>query len=115
VSTDVARKEEAHGGESRSAVPGAAGRIKTVKRPATILVAAGSWDDRWEHAFMSQAMAEAELAEIEQQGLTGLRCLAPIFPFLAGRGSSLFAEVPKPQALELVSSSGFDNGMVGLV
>jgi dihydrofolate reductase len=38
-----------------------------------------------------------------------------VFPFVAGRGQQLFAGVPKPQPLELVSSTSFGNGMVGLV
>jgi dihydrofolate reductase len=41
--------------------------------------------------------------------------LLTIFPYLAGPGASLFAELPRPQPLELVSSTAFGNGMVGLV
>jgi dihydrofolate reductase len=38
-----------------------------------------------------------------------------VFPYLAGRGRSLFADVAKPCELELVSSTAFGNGMAGLV
>jgi dihydrofolate reductase len=38
-----------------------------------------------------------------------------VFPYLAGPGASLFAELQGPQPLELVSSTAFGNGMVGLV
>jgi dihydrofolate reductase len=37
-----------------------------------------------------------------------------VFPYLAGPGASLFAELPGPHPLELVSSTGFGNGCVGL-
>jgi dihydrofolate reductase len=38
-----------------------------------------------------------------------------VFPYLVGSGRSLFADVAKPSELELVSSTAFGNGMVGLV
>jgi dihydrofolate reductase len=38
-----------------------------------------------------------------------------VFPFLAVSGPRLFADVAKPRPLELVSSTSFGNGMVGLV
>jgi len=38
-----------------------------------------------------------------------------IFPYVAGTGPSLFAEASDAQPLELVSCSGFGNGMVGLI
>jgi dihydrofolate reductase len=38
-----------------------------------------------------------------------------VFPYLAGRGRPLFAEVAKPGEIELVSSTAFGNGMVGLI
>jgi dihydrofolate reductase len=38
-----------------------------------------------------------------------------VFPFLAGSGETLFGGIPKPRPLELVSSTSFGNGMVGLV
>jgi dihydrofolate reductase len=41
--------------------------------------------------------------------------LLTVFPYLAGPGASLFAELPRPQPLELVSSTAFGNGLVGLV
>jgi len=37
-----------------------------------------------------------------------------VFPYLAGCGRSLFTEVTKPGELELVSSTAFGNGMLGL-
>jgi dihydrofolate reductase len=88
----------------------------------------------WHNTTIISGDLPAEIAKLKQQGtgdimahggVSFLRSLVrldlvdqyvlTIFPFLAGRGSSLFAEVPKPQALELVSSTSFDNGMVGLV
>jgi len=41
--------------------------------------------------------------------------LLTVFPYLAGPGASLFAQLPRPQPLELVSSTAFGNGLVGLV
>jgi dihydrofolate reductase len=41
--------------------------------------------------------------------------LLTVFPYLAGPGASLFAQLPTPQPLELVSSTAFGNGLVGLV
>jgi dihydrofolate reductase len=38
-----------------------------------------------------------------------------VFPYLAASGPTLFADVAKPRPLELVSSTSFGNGMVGLV
>jgi dihydrofolate reductase len=38
-----------------------------------------------------------------------------VFPYLAGTGLALFAGIAKPRPLELVSSTSFGNGMVGLV
>ncbi|HTW02020.1 MAG TPA: dihydrofolate reductase family protein [Streptosporangiaceae bacterium] len=40
--------------------------------------------------------------------------LLTVFPYLAGPGASLFAELPGPQPLELVSGTAFGNGTVGL-
>ena len=37
-----------------------------------------------------------------------------VFPYLAGPGASLFADLPRRQPLELVSSTAFGNGTVGL-
>jgi dihydrofolate reductase len=37
-----------------------------------------------------------------------------VFPYLAGAGASLFAELPEPRLVELVSSTAFGNGTVGL-
>jgi dihydrofolate reductase len=41
--------------------------------------------------------------------------LLTVFPYLAGAGATLFADLPRPQPLEFVSSTAFGNGMVGLV
>jgi dihydrofolate reductase len=38
-----------------------------------------------------------------------------VFPYLAGSGRALFAGIAKSRPLELVSSTSFGNGMVGLV
>jgi dihydrofolate reductase len=38
-----------------------------------------------------------------------------VFPYLAASGPSLCAGIAKPRPLELVSSTSFGNGMVGLV
>ena len=38
-----------------------------------------------------------------------------VFPYLAATGPALFAGIAKPRPLELVSSTSFGNGMVGLV
>ena len=38
-----------------------------------------------------------------------------VFPYLAVTGPALFAGIAKPRPLELVSSTSFGNGMVGLV
>jgi dihydrofolate reductase len=38
-----------------------------------------------------------------------------VFPYVAGAGATLFGEATASRPLELVSSTGFDNGMVGLV
>jgi dihydrofolate reductase len=38
-----------------------------------------------------------------------------VFPYVAGSGKGLFAELPKPLELELESSTSFGNGIVGLV
>jgi dihydrofolate reductase len=40
--------------------------------------------------------------------------LLTVFPYLAGPGATLFAELPGPRPLELVSGTAFDNGIVGL-
>lgn len=37
-----------------------------------------------------------------------------VFPYLAGSGRSLFADVARPGELELVSSTAFGNGIAGL-
>jgi dihydrofolate reductase len=38
-----------------------------------------------------------------------------VFPYVAGMGATLFGPATAARPLELISSSGFDNGMVGLV
>jgi hypothetical protein len=38
-----------------------------------------------------------------------------VFPFVAGTGRTLFAEIAKPAELELVSSTAFDGGQIALV
>jgi dihydrofolate reductase len=38
-----------------------------------------------------------------------------VFPFLAGHGQRLFADLPKERPLELESSTAFGNGVVGMV
>jgi dihydrofolate reductase len=38
-----------------------------------------------------------------------------VFPYLAGRGRPLFADLPGPRRVEQVSSTSFGNGIVGLV
>lgn len=38
-----------------------------------------------------------------------------VFPYLVGSGQTLFADLPKPRPLELISSTSFGNGTIGLV
>lgn len=38
-----------------------------------------------------------------------------VFPFVAGTGRTLFAEIGKPAELELISSTAFDGGQIALV
>lgn len=60
------------------------------------------------HGGISFAQALVRLDLVDEYRLA-------IFPYLAGSGKTLFADVPKPHPLELVSSTAFGNGMVGLV
>jgi dihydrofolate reductase len=88
----------------------------------------------WNNSVIVNGDTAAEIEKLKQQGtgdimahggVSFLRSLVrldlvdeylmTIFPYLAGAGASLFAEVPGSRPLELVSCTGFDNGMVGLV
>jgi dihydrofolate reductase len=88
----------------------------------------------WNNSTIINGDTAAEIGRLKQQGtgdilahggVSFVRSLVrldlvdeymmTIFPYLAGSGASLFAEVPRPHGLELVSATGFGNGMVGLV
>jgi dihydrofolate reductase len=60
------------------------------------------------HGGISFARSLVRLDLVDEYQLT-------IFPYLAGRGQPLFADEDGPRELELVSSTAFGNGVVGLV
>jgi dihydrofolate reductase len=88
----------------------------------------------WAHSVIVSGDTAAEIAKLRQQasgevvahgGVSFVRSLAGldlvdeyrlrVYPYLAATGRTLFAEVQKPQPLELVSSTAFGNGTLGLV
>ena len=56
-----------------------------------------------------------QLRAVARPARPGRRVHDDDLPDLAGSGASLFADLPEPRPLELVSSTAFGNGMVGLV
>jgi dihydrofolate reductase len=60
------------------------------------------------HGGASFAQSLARLDLVDEYHLT-------VFPYLAGGGRSLFADVARPRELELLSSTAFGSGIVGLV
>lgn len=77
-----------------------ASEIERLKRQGT--------DDIVAHGGISFVQSLVRLDLADEYMLT-------VFPYLVGVGASLFGQLPGPQPLELVSSTAFDNGMVGLV
>lgn len=60
------------------------------------------------HGGVSFAQSLVRLDLVDEYRLT-------VFPYLVGKGRSLFADVAKPGPLELVSATPFGNGVVSLV
>jgi dihydrofolate reductase len=60
------------------------------------------------HGGVSFVLSLVQLDLVDEYRLT-------VFPYLAGKGRSLFAEAATPGPLELVSATPFGNGTVGLV
>jgi dihydrofolate reductase len=88
----------------------------------------------WDNTTIISGDTGAEIARLKEQGSGAIavhggikfqRALIAMelideyvisaFPYLAVSGISLFAGSPRPQALELTSSTSFGNGMLGLV
>ncbi len=88
----------------------------------------------WNNSTIVSGDTAAEIQKLKQQGTGDIMVhggvsfvqslvrldlvdeyMMTIFPYLAGSGASLFADLPEPRPLELVSSTAFGNGMVGLV
>jgi dihydrofolate reductase len=88
----------------------------------------------WHNTTIVSGDAGAEIARLKEQGSGKIAVhggikfqqaliamelvdeyVISVFPYLAVSGTSLFAGLPKPQALELTSSTSFGNGMLGLV
>ena len=66
----------------------------------------GAAGDGTKLTYTEQALAGQDL--VEEYRLN-------VFPFVAGTGRTLFAEIAKPAELELVSSTAFDGGQIALV
>jgi dihydrofolate reductase len=60
------------------------------------------------HGGVSFALSLVRLDLVDEYRLT-------VFPYVAGKGRSLFADAAEPGPLELVSATAFGNGTVGLV
>jgi dihydrofolate reductase len=60
------------------------------------------------HGGVTLAQSLARLDLVDEYRLT-------VYPYVAGNGAALFADLPKPLALELTSSTAFGNGTLGVV
>jgi len=88
----------------------------------------------WNNATIVNGDTVAEIEKLKQEGTGDIMAhggvsfvqslvrldlvdeyVLTVFPYLAGPGASLFAGLPRRQPLELVSSTAFGNGLVGLV
>jgi dihydrofolate reductase len=87
----------------------------------------------WNNATIVNGDTAAEIEKLKQHGTGDIMAhggvsfvqslvrldlvdeyMLTVFPYLAGPGASLFAGLPGPRPLELVSSGAFGNGTVGL-
>ena len=88
----------------------------------------------WTNSTIVRGDTTAEIAKLKSQGdgeilahggISFLQSLVrldlvdelrlSVFPYLAGNGQTLFADLPKSRPLELVSSTPFGNGVVGMI
>jgi dihydrofolate reductase len=88
----------------------------------------------WANSTIVRGDTTAEIAKLKSQGdgeilahggISFLQSLVrldlvdeirlSVFPYLVGNGQTLFADLPKSRPLELVSSTSFGNGVLGLV